>query len=580
MTNNGKLSLAVFLTAIITGCAQSTPKPTESLESEQAVTSPESSVETESSANKGSFQASTLYSLLVAEFANQRGLPRVTLNKYIQEARKTQDIGVIQRAAHLAGQLKDREALLEIALIWVNAEPDNPVPLSLAAKELIRKGDAAQAAPLLEKSLTLNSLEVIDTVASRGKSMTTQERQTYLLLFDDLLKKTPESPYLLYAKASLLTHDAEYEQALALTQQALVNDPSYDRAVLLEADLQAHLGHLDTAIGHLREQLGEKDHKQFRTLYTRLLLEKNQYREAEKQADILTSSYSQDENLLYHLGVLMLEHERLDASEKILDQLSELIGFNGALHYLQGRIAQLRGNQQQALEYFINVDDSRYYISSFQEIGNILNRAEDQAQLAELFQRARINTPDYAPWLYGMESNWLIDHELDKAALALLNQALTEHPKDIRLLYTRGMLWERFDDLPNMEADFKALLKEQPDNATALNALGYTLTDRTERHEEAFQLIEKALKLKPEDPAILDSMGWVLHNLGDFQGALPHLKKAYALFPDPEVAAHLGTVHWKLGQKEQAMQIWNNALKEHPDHQLLNKSRALADQTK
>lgn len=574
MTNYGKLSLAVSLVILITGCAQSPSKSIKTPEHEQTSASSNPSLDAETSTSKGSFEASTLYSLLVAELANQRGLPRVTLNKYIQEAQKTKDLGVIQRAALLASQLQDREALLDVALIWAEAEPNNPDPLSLAAKELIRKGDVARATPLLEKSLELNSIDVIDTVASRGKSMTPQERQTYLSFFDDLLTKNPEAPHLLYAKASLLTHEAEYQQALELIQQALISDPDYDRAVLLEADLQAQLGHVDTAIGHLREQLEQKDHKQFRTLYTRLLLEKNQYREAEKQADILVSHYPEDENLLYHLGVLMLEHERLDASEHILNQLADIIGFNGALHYFQGRIAQLRGNEQQALEYFIGVDDPRYYINSFKEIGNILDQSENQPQLSELFQRARSNSPDYAPWLYSMESHWLIDHDLNDTAMALLNQALTEHPKDIRLLYTRSMLWDHFDNLSNMEADLKALLKEQPDNATALNALGYTLTDRTDRHNEARDLISKALTLKPEDPAILDSMGWVLHNLGEYQEALPHLEKAYDIFPDPEIAAHLGTVYWKLGQKDRAIEIWDNALKEHPDHELLKKSRA------
>ncbi len=578
MIRNGQLSAFILLTALITGCAQTPSQPAPESEPASIASTLPAEKATTLPAEKGSFEASTLYGLLVAELANQRGLPRVTLHNYLQEAHKTKDIGVITRAVELANSLQDSEKLLEASLIWVEVEPNNPIPFTLATKELIRQGDVKNAAPLLEKSLQLNSIEVIDTLASRGQAMSDKERQTYLSLFDDLLEKEPENPYFLYAKASLLTHEKAYDQALTLTKKALFNAPSYDRAILLEADLHARLGHIDTAIGHLREQLNKKDHKQFRTLYTRLLLETDQYPEAEKQADILARANPNDENLLYHLGLLMLEHERLDLSERYLSQVEDIIGFNGALRFYQGRIAQLRGNKQQAIEYYANVDDSRFFISSYTEIGNILHRSTDQQQLAEIFALARQRTPDYAPLLYSMESNWLTEHELNKPALALLNQALEEHPTDMRLLYTRAMLWEQFNKLTAMEADLKKLLQSHPDNATALNALGYTLTERTDRHEEAKQLISKALALKPEDPAILDSMGWVLHNLGDYAAALAFLKKAHDIFPDPEIAAHLGTVYWKLGDKASALNVWDTALKDNPDHKLLVESRAQAGQ--
>lgn len=573
MTKTVKVTLLVSALTWLSGCAQTAIQP------EPATADSSSSAEetTIAAAGESSFEPSTLYSLLVAELAGQRGLPRVTLHNYLQEARNTGDLGLIKRSIQLASELREKDALLEAAMLWTEAEPENPAPYSIASKELIQSGKAKEATPLLEKALQLDSLEVIDTLANRGQSMSKEELATYLEVIDGLLAKTPDNAYLLYAKASLVTQTKDYEAALELTRKALSSDPEYDRAILLEADLQARLGHIDTALGHLREQLGEREHKQFRILYTRLLMEKQLYPQAEEQADLLASLYRDDENILFYLGVLMLEHERLDASERYFSQLSDLTGINGALRYYHGRIAQLRGNKQQALEYYAGVDDPRYLISSYTEMTHLLDQPEDYEQLNTLFQQARQRTPNASPLLFTLESNWLVDHKLLHEAMTQLNQGLEAHPEETRLLYTRAMLWEQLDNLAAMEADLRTLIKLEPENATALNALGYTLTDKTGRHQEAQALIEKALKLKPDDPAILDSMGWVHYHLKDLKLALQYLQRAYEIFPDPEIAAHLGTVQWEIGNHDDAINTWDEALKAHPQHPLLLKARQLAN---
>ena len=112
-------------------------------------------------------------------------------------------------------------------------------------------------------------------------------------------------------------------------------------------------------------------------------------------------------------------------------------------------------------------------------------------------------------------------------------------------------------------------IEAEPDNAQALNALGYTLADRTERYHEAHLLIERALELSPEDFYILDSMGWVLYRLGRLQEAVSFLERARELRNDPEVAAHLGEVLWVLGNHEQARDVWESALKDTPNDQRL-----------
>jgi len=167
------------------------------------------------------------------------------------------------------------------------------------------------------------------------------------------------------------------------------------------------------------------------------------------------------------------------------------------------------------------------------------------------------------------EAEVLTKAERYDEALKVFNAAISKkvHPD---LLYARAMLAERMDQLDVVERDLNAILREQPDNAQALNALGYTLADKTDRYDEAYDLIKKALELSPDDFYILDSMGWVLYRLGRLPEAVIHLRKALELRNDPEIAAHLGEVLWVMGEKQTAKQIWETALQDTPeDHRLL-----------
>ena len=147
----------------------------------------------------------------------------------------------------------------------------------------------------------------------------------------------------------------------------------------------------------------------------------------------------------------------------------------------------------------------------------------------------------------------------------MLTEGVRQYPDDITLRYNRATLYEQSNQLALMESDLRHILSLEPDNASALNALGYFLTTRTDRHQEALLLIEQALDLQPDDPAIIDSMGWVLFNLGRIDEAIVYLRKAFERFPDPEIAAHLGEALWVNGNKQEARGIWQQNLVDNPD---------------
>ena len=153
--------------------------------------------------------------------------------------------------------------------------------------------------------------------------------------------------------------------------------------------------------------------------------------------------------------------------------------------------------------------------------------------------------------------------------MEVYNRALTEHPGNEDLLYARALMAEKIDRIDLLEADLRAILEQDPDNATALNALGYTLADRNERIHEAFGYIKRALEARPDDPTVIDSMGWVHFRMGNYPEAEKYLRRAFELLKDAEIAGHLSELYWAKGDKSQAWDVLHRALEKDPDDEYL-----------
>jgi len=167
--------------------------------------------------------------------------------------------------------------------------------------------------------------------------------------------------------------------------------------------------------------------------------------------------------------------------------------------------------------------------------------------------------------LYVIRVQGVVDRGALDEAEALLNEGLERHPDNAGLRYSLALLYE------DQQRDRKALdvleslAEENPDDAAILNAYGYLLTDRFERHGQAREYIERALALNPDSPAIIDSMGWVLFKLGDYGAARDYLERAYRLEQDAEIAAHLVDVRWQLGERDSARELLRQSLEANPD---------------
>ena len=170
------------------------------------------------------------------------------------------------------------------------------------------------------------------------------------------------------------------------------------------------------------------------------------------------------------------------------------------------------------------------------------------------------------------EAQLLRDAQQHKEAFTLLGEALAAQPEQAELLYEHALVAERLERFDVLEANLKKLITARPDHAHALNALGYSYADRNLRLPEAKSLIERAVKLAPDDFYILDSLGWVYFRLGEIGKALQHLQRAFAGRPDGEIGAHLGEVLWVNGQRDEAKRIWQESLKISPENDTLKKT--------
>ena len=309
-------------------------------------------------------------------------------------------------------------------------------------------------------------------------------------------------------------------------------------------------------------QRNEKD-LDLRMYYARLLTDEKQYDAARRQFEILIAQAPNNTDVLYALGLLYLQSNRLDEATMYFQRLSTLDQRGGEAGYYLGRIAEEKGELQQAANWYQSLSEGANYFDAQVRLGIILARQDRLDDARRHLQGIDAGSQEQKNILIQAEAELLTDKKLFENAMAIYDKAL-EGDQDADLLYSRAMLAEKMDRLDILERDLRVIIEREPGHAQALNALGYTLADRTNRYQEAYDLIRKALEISPEDFYILDSMGWVLYRMGRLDESIVFLNKALSARPDPEIAAHLGEVLWVKGDKAAAKQIWEAAIKETP----------------
>lgn len=512
--------------------------------------------------------AESLYPLLLAEFALRRREYDVALDQYMAQAPMLRDPGVSAHTTHLTQFLQREPEALEAVELWVELEPDNLEARNTLATLLVRRGRAPEALPHLAV-VQRGGQDANFPIVLHGYDQLDDLQQAQIAArIDALANEFPDQPELLLSQALILGEKGENKAALKKLDQLLELEPERNQALLLEARLLLEDG-ARRPFARIESTLkANPGDQRLRLQYARILT-RHDMNEARKQFEILSANAPEDPDLLFSLALINQEMGDNLAAKAYLKQLLDTGKRQNDAHYYLGRIAEDEEDINAALNHYMAVTAGNEFLAANSRVGQILLDRGQFNQSATYFRGLRARYPALAERLYAMESDLLTQAGHLDASMALLNVALTDMPDSSTLRYTRSMLGEKQDDLTLMESDLRAIIEKDPINATALNALGYTLADRTDRLDEAYELIRQALLLEPDEPAILDSMGWVLYRMGRLDESLEYLQKAYARFPDPEVAAHLGEVLWMKGEQSAAREIWQQALVEDPEHDVL-----------
>lgn len=506
--------------------------------------------------------AAGLSTLLGAELAGQRGDYRYASQGYLEAAQRYREPALAERAT-FAARFGNEASLIEAsALRWRELAPQAETPNRLLAAFSLQRGDWLDS---LEQRLDIVEAGGHGDVTAFAEVAIAEEAPLELIvqqLREHLARPNADQ---LAHHSDVLLGTALVEAALgdtALAQRRLdqvaLLDPESAALWLVRARLALETEDYSTAQRAAQQGLElAPDDVRFILLLAQAEIRLNNISAAEAQTDALLESHGGNEDLRLSLAQLYLEEGHPEPAQRLLQPLIGQPEVPNLAYYLLGAITQAQGDTDNALLYYRQVSEGEEFLPARAAAAQMLIE-EDRLLDARAFLRIeRMRFDNYFTELVMLEVQLLDEMNQPEDANALLDREIARTPDDASLLYMRAMRRWEAGDIAGMEQDLRQILRTDPDNAEALNALGYTLADLnlSGRLQEAFELIERAYEADPDNPAVLDSMGWVYFRLGQPEEALPWLESAYMQMPDQEVAAHLAEVLQALGRDEEARQL-------------------------
>lgn len=513
-----------------------------------------------------------LYQILLAEIAIGRGQLPIAATTYADLARSTRDPRIARRASEVAYFARQPQLSLDAARIWSETDPDSVQARQAYWTLLGNMGQFDQLADALSRDVAATETD------KRGEALMQAGRQLARLMDKKMAVRIADrltEPYRALPEAHFVRAQAAYgaeDKARASREldQALALKPDWEPAAILRAQLFA--ANLDASIDSLAAFVGKYPKaREARLAYARALIEGKRYDAARTEFAVLLREEPDRPDLLYSIGLLSLQLGEVDKAESTLKQLLDKdFSEMDSVHFYLGQIADEAGRTLEAIGHYDAIaPGTQHHIQGQIRAAAALARMGQFQQAIDRLHAAQAATPTERINLLVMEAQFLADSGHPADAYQLLADALQKSPDDAVLLYESALFAERLDKMDVLERNLRKLIKLKPDNAHAYNALGYSLADRNQRLDEASALIDKAFSLEPEDPAILDSKGWLNYRRGDLPAATTMLQKALALHPDPEISAHLGEVLWQMGRRDEANKTWDAALEIAPDNEVL-----------
>ena len=515
----------------------------------------------------------TLFNLLAAEFSGNAGDVSGSLNYYREASKTIEDSRIAARTAYIALYGENYDEALEALDRWRELEPDAADLSRMYAVVHLKRHEPEKAVPYIEKILSTahgtpaeKALAVKQLLAKEAT-----DEDAYIVL-QKLNEKDDKNLHMLVLQSRYAAQNKHYDEALSLLDEVLVIDPSLTEVLIIKSRILSAQGRQKEASDLIKQVLTEyEDNTALRLQYARMLVEQHELEAATEQYGILHEKLPDDGEIALSYALLNIETQNLDEASKTFEHLIEIDKQVPVANYYLGRIAQNQGEDKKAISYYLRVSSGDYAYDAQLRIGVLLAvLGKPDEGLAKLEALAE----DQEDWglrvkAYLAQGEILRSEKRYKEGVEMYSRALQQNREDTTLLYARGLMAEKVDRLDMTEADLLKVISIEPENADALNALGYTLADRTSRYQEAQDYIRRAAKLVPDDPAILDSLGWVSYRLGEMEEALKYLARAFEKLEDAEIAAHYGEVLWKMNQKDKAREIWKKGQAQNAENPVL-----------
>ena len=530
-----------------------------------------------SSIPPGHRQDDALTTVMAGEFALQAGQLPDAARWYLDAAREQDDAGLAERATRIALLAKDDARAAEAIKLWRARSPRTLALRGAEATLALRQGQRRVArrelAGLMKDPDELGWRYALTALASGGKDPELPARLLRDLLDDGAMPDTLQAWLAFTGLAQQMDEPALAERMVGDVVKRFSGEPLVallQASQLLQADRKQEA----------RAVLDGLLPKASSDAALRLKLAEEYDRLGDPAAASRALGQGPQDTLTYGLRAQLLAKADDTASlGELYEELKQAASGGGQptqyspdRRLLLGQMAEFLKRQDEALEWYRSVPAGEQRAEARLRAINTLFELERKdvafAEARKLQGDASVEDGTRRD-AYLMEAELRQKDKQDEGQMEVFARGLAAYPDDLALLYSRGLAWERRDRIDHAEADFRRILVIEPDNVAALNALGYTLADRTTRYQEALELIDRARTAAPEDAAIIDSYGWVLYRLGRNAEALVELRRAFTLQKDPEIAAHVAEVLWVMGQKDEARRYFDEARKLDPDNRSL-----------
>lgn len=515
---------------------------------------------------------------LSAELSFQRGEKFAAYSTMMSLARSLRDPRLARRALEFAVSGSISGEALKAARLWREIAPQSEEATQALVGLSISSGRVDEAKAVMAQQLAASSPEALpNTMALLQRQLArVQDRNRAYALLRELLEPYGDvlDARLTLAQAAMVAGDRA--TALNEARAALAKHPNSDLAALVLAQIiEDRAESVQSLVTFLQKNPKSRE---VRLAYARTLIEQNKVADAKAQFAQLLTHYPDDRTTLYALGLMAAQAGDMREAEGYLSKYIQTLAdqpdrerdSTQALLVL-AQIAEDKNDTAAALKWLekIEPDNQGSYISATLRRAMLLAKSKDPEAARALLQQAEVRNDDDRAKLIVGEAQLLRDAGQLDEALRMVADALELNKNNIDLLYEHAMLAERAKQFDLMERELRQLIQVAPDNQHAYNALGYSLADRNVRLQEALDLISKANQLAPNDPYILDSLGWAEFRLGRLEQALKTLQRAYEIKADAEIAAHLGEVMWAMGRRDEAKKLWRSANDKDPKNETL-----------